>query len=88
MPNSWLSNSIEELLRETPSLVITAAVKGNLDQAVIQRLVEDAGGVLGPVYGRRGKGYLRETLAGFKNAAQFSPWVVLVDLDEDARCAA
>lgn len=67
--------------------VITAAVEGSLDQAVIQRLVEDAGGALGPVHGKKGKNYLRDKISGFNNAARFSPWVVLVDLDEDAECA-
>ncbi len=69
------------------ALVITAAVEGSLDQAVVQRVVEDMGGALGPVHGRKGKRYLRDKLSGFNNAARFSPWVVLVDLDEDAECA-
>lgn len=67
--------------------VITAAVEGSLDQAVIQRLVEDSGGALGPVHGKKGKNYLKDKLSGFNNAARFSPWVVLVDLDGDAECA-
>jgi hypothetical protein len=68
-------------------LVVTVAVEGSLDQAVVQRLIEEAGGVLGPVHGRKGKQYLRDGLNGFNNAARFSPWIVLVDLDEDAECA-
>ena len=67
--------------------VITAAVEGNLDEAVIRRLIEDAGCVVGLVYGRRGKNYLRDKLKAFNHAALFRPWVVLVDLDRDADCA-
>ncbi len=68
-------------------LVITAAVEGNLDQAVLRRVVGELGAILGPVHGRRGKRYLREKLQGFNHAAQFAPWIVMVDLDEDADCA-
>ncbi len=67
--------------------VITAAVEGNLDEAVIRRLIEDAGCALGPVHGRRGKNYLRDQLNAFNHAAKFRPWIVLVDLDQDADCA-
>jgi hypothetical protein len=69
------------------SLVVTVAVEGNLDQAVLQRLVEDAGATLGAVHGRRGKRYIKQKIHGFNSAARFSPWIVLVDLDEDANCA-
>ena len=58
-----------------------------MDQAVLQRLITDVGGVLGPVHGRKGKAYLQEKIAAFNNAARFAPWVVIVDLDDDADCA-
>jgi hypothetical protein len=69
------------------SLTVTAAVEGSLDQAILQRLVTDIGGILGPVHGRKGKAYLQEKIAAFNNAARFAPWVILVDLDDDAECA-
>jgi len=50
-------------------------------------LIEDAGGALGAVHGRQGKAYLRRQLSGFNRAAQFGPWFVLVDLDQDRSCA-
>ena len=58
-----------------------------MDEAVLQRLVEHAGGQTGTVYGRKGKSYLRQRIGGFNQAARHSPWVVLVDLDGDADCA-
>lgn len=67
--------------------VITAAVEGNLDEVVIRRLIEDTGGTLGPVHGRKGKNYLRDKINAFNHAARFRPWIVLVDLDQDADCA-
>jgi hypothetical protein len=72
----------------TPSpVVITAAVEGALDEAVLTRLVNQLGGTLGVVYGRNGKSTVLRRLRGYNHAARFSPWVVLIDLDEDAQCA-
>jgi hypothetical protein len=66
---------------------ISAVVEGLVDETVLRRLVEQSGGTLGPVYGKGGKQHIRQRLAGFNCAAQFSPWVVLVDLDDDGDCA-
>ena len=67
--------------------VISGAVEGDVDEAVLRRLVEDAGGIVGPIYGKKGKALLCKRLAGYNNAARFQPWIVLVDLDEDEECA-
>lgn len=69
------------------AVVISAAVEGLLDEAVLTRVVEEAGGRVGPIYGKNGKPHLRRVLAGYNNAARFLPWLVLVDLDQDAECA-
>jgi hypothetical protein len=66
---------------------VSGAVEGLVDEAVLRRLVKDAGGALDPVYGKEGKGKLRRRLAGFNQAARFGPWSVLVDLDHDFTCA-
>lgn len=65
---------------------VTIAVEGDLDERVAVRLVEDAGGVVSLVYGRRGRPWLRQRIRGYRNAARRTPWFVLVDLDADA-CA-
>ena len=72
--------------RENP-VFITAAVEGNVDEAIARRLIEHVGGTPGPVYGRNGKHHLRQRIANYNQAARLSPWVVLVDLDHDAECA-
>ena len=54
----------------------------------MRRLISHAGGDTGTVYGLRGKPYLRQRIAGFNQAARHAPWVILVDLDNDADCAA
>lgn len=69
------------------TLVISAAVEGALDEAVAQKLISHVGGDMGSVYGRNGKPVLRERIGGYNNAARYSPWLVLVDLDNDADCS-
>jgi len=68
-------------------LPISAAVEGDVDEAVLRRIVEHIGLELGNVYGREGKQRLLRRLGGYNNAARVSPWVVLVDLDGDFGCA-
>jgi hypothetical protein len=67
--------------------VVTGAVEGDLDEAVIRRIMDYVGLSLGAVHGRRGKPFLLQSIAGYNNAARFSPWMVLVDLDRDCECA-
>ena len=66
---------------------ISVAVEGLIDEAVLRRLVEQTGAQLGPVHGRNGKAQLLQRLNGYNSAARFQPWIVLVDLDQDADCA-
>jgi hypothetical protein len=68
-------------------VVISGAVEGLLDEAVLIRLIEDSGAAPGPVYGKMGKNHLQKHLRAYNKAAKFSPWLVLMDLDHDADCA-
>ncbi|HUY88282.1 MAG TPA: hypothetical protein VMV10_06085 [Pirellulales bacterium] len=68
--------------------VISIAVEGIVDEAVARRLVSETSALPGRVYGKNGKAKLRERLSGYNRDAVRSPWVVLVDLDHDAECAA
>lgn len=68
-------------------VVISGAVEGLLDEAVLIRLIADSGGKPGPVYGKRGKNHLQKHLRAYNQAAKFSAWLVLIDLDHDADCA-
>ena len=69
------------------SIVFSATVEGTTDEAVLRRVVEHLGATLGPVYGKTGKASLLKQLHSYNQAAQFWPWIVLVDLDQDAECA-
>jgi hypothetical protein len=70
-----------------PGLVtILAAVEGNVDETVAIRLIRHVGAVPGPVYGRKGKPYLRQKIEAYNRAAGRAPWLVLVDLDHEAEC--
>ncbi len=67
-------------------IVISSAVEGVVDGAVVKRLIVDAGGEIGPIYGKKGKPLLRQRINGYNNAARHHPWIVLVDLNQDADC--
>ena len=68
-------------------VVISGAVEGLLDETVLRALIRLVGAIPGPFYGRHGKEYLRKNWGGYNQAALSAPWVVLVDLDQDAGCA-
>src|SRR2546426_5497626 len=67
--------------------VISAAVEGIVDEAVVRKLIAHADATPGDVYGKQGKSFLRQKIAGYNNAAQRMPWIILVDLDSDDDCA-
>lgn len=68
-------------------VVMTAAVEGGVDEAVVKRLVRHVGIELHRVFIAGGKPNLRRRVDGYNGAASHSPWVVLVDLDQDYECA-
>jgi len=68
-------------------VVISAAVEGLVDEAVVRKLIACAGGQAGTVYGKKGKDHLLKGINGYNKAAEYAPWVVLVDLDSDVNCA-
>lgn len=65
---------------------VTIAVEGDTDAAIIGRVLGHLGIAKGPTYGLRGKHWLDRRLVGYNNAARFSPWLVVRDLDHDAVC--
>lgn len=67
--------------------MISGAVEGDLDEAVLRRLANHVGLHIGTVYGRKGKPHLLSSLAGYNAAAKHVFWIVLVDLDSDCDCA-
>ena len=66
---------------------VSLVVEGATDAVVAKRLLEEVGLQAGPEYVCGGKATLDQRLAGFNNAARFSCWLVLRDLDRDAACA-
>jgi len=68
------------------AILISGAAEGPTDEAVLKRLLAEAGAVPGAVYGKNGKQRLKRDLRGYNHAARYAPWFVLVDLDQDAPC--
>ena len=71
----------------TSGAIVTLAVEGLTDEAVMRRLLRDHRIEVALVVGLRGKAYLDQKLDAFNRAAQFGDWLVLRDLDQDAACA-
>lgn len=69
------------------NIVVNGAVEGDLDEVVFERLVALVGATPGNVYGRRGKRSLLAKVRGYNQAAQRSPWMVIVDMDREFPCA-
>ncbi len=66
---------------------ISGAVEGILDEVVLHRLAADSGIRMGAIFGKSGKHHLRARIDGYNQAARISPWIVLVDLDNEYECA-
>lgn len=70
-----------------PAVYISGAVEGPTDESAFRALVAQRGGLVHRVQVPRGKPNLRRALPGYNADARRSPWLVLVDLDQDFPCA-
>jgi hypothetical protein len=70
----------------TETLNVNIAVEGDLDEVVLKKLLDFIGMEVSYVYGKRGKNYLMENIQRYNQAAQHGRWVILVDLNNDAKC--
>ena len=66
---------------------INLLVEGAVDEVVVRRVLGHVGLTCAAVYGKRGKADLRARLPNYNQAARFAPWLVVIDLDQDAECA-
>lgn len=66
---------------------VSLVVEGATDAVVARLLLAEAHLPAGPVYVQGGKGKLDQRLAWYNDAARFSCWLVLRDLDHDGSCA-
>lgn len=65
---------------------INIAVEGVTDERVIRKILEHLSLACGLVRGRKGKNHLLREIGKYNQAAQFSRWLVVIDLDHEA-CA-
>lgn len=63
------------------------AVEGDTDEAVARRLFSHCGLLPYTILGRLGKSHLLERLPNYNRNSYYFPWVIIVDLDQDAACA-
>ena len=53
---------------------------------MLRAVIRHVGGIPGPIYGIQGKQYIQQNISGYNQAANYAPWLVIVDLDQDASC--
>jgi len=70
-----------------PSVSVRLAVEGPVDEVILRRILNLVGIRCGSVYGKRGKTHLESHLDGYNRAARWTPWIVVIDLDQSASCA-
>ncbi len=66
---------------------VSIAVEGDLDEAVLRKVLKCVGIQVARPFVMGGKDRLRKNLARYNKAAQFAPWVAMTDLNDDAPCA-
>lgn len=66
---------------------VNLLVEGLTDEVVLHRLLAHTHLQPGTTYGKNGKAALLEKLPNYNRAAHHYPWIVVVDLDDDAECA-
>ena len=66
---------------------VNLLVEGPTDEVVVRRLLEHLGLRCGRVYGKMGKPDLLGRLPRYNQAASYSPWLAIVDLDQMPECA-
>lgn len=67
--------------------MLSVAVEGISDEAVVRKLCAYTGVEIATVFVAGGKPKLDARLSGFNHSAHHRPWLVLRDLDTDASCA-
>ena len=74
-------------MTRSSAVIISGAVEGLVDEAAVRRLIAHVGAIPGPIYGKQGKPHLRQHITRYNEAARYSHWIVLTDLDADTVCA-
>ncbi|MBC8233183.1 hypothetical protein H8E77_26855 [bacterium] len=65
---------------------VNVIVEGITDEAVACRLIEYVGLTCGTMYGKNGRNYILKRLSKYNQAARFTPWLVVVDLENEPDC--
>jgi len=66
---------------------VNIVVEGDLDEAVLKKIMGLLEIEVARVYGKKGKDYSKEKITGYNKAAEHSKWIVLVDLNNKFECA-
>lgn len=69
------------------AIMISCAVEGPVDESILRVLLSYSGAMPAGIYGKNGKSFLRQKIQSYNQAAFYSPWIILTDLNHDAECA-
>jgi hypothetical protein len=67
--------------------VVSIAVEGDHDAVALKRILSVVGLETGTVHAMGGKGALDQRVLGFNQSARHFRWLIVRDLDQDAKCA-
>jgi hypothetical protein len=67
--------------------IVNLLVEGAVDEVVLQRILEMIGLFCGETFGKNGRPDVLSKLPKFDQAARFTPYVAVVDLDQAPECA-
>lgn len=65
---------------------VSVVVEGPSDEGAVRAIVRECGHDVARILGRKGRGYIEKNIKAYSEAARFSPWFVLIDLDNVAKC--
>jgi hypothetical protein len=69
------------------SYPVNLIVEGRTDELIVKRLLQQIGVDEITVLGQTGKSYITPRIGNWNHAAQFAHYLVVIDLDRDAKCA-
>jgi hypothetical protein len=69
------------------TITISGVVEGDTDECALVKMIKVCGAEPDRIMGKEGKAPIIKKMRAYSNAGKGSPWVVLIDLDEQHECA-
>src|ERR1700681_4112511 len=63
--------------------MLTGVVEGSIDEAALAKIADSIAVPITFIHVKRGRTKIEKRIAGYRQAAKLSPWIVMFDLDSD-----